>query len=719
MTPASLLRSAISATVLAALGVVFAISFASIIYGGGAPGLARGIGLGLLGTVVMASVAAFRLTYRDTIVQPQDVTAVILSLAVAEIVAGWQASPDALLATVAALVAMTTALTGAVAWGAGRLRLGFIVRFVPYPLIGGFLAATGYLIVLGAIGMTLHRSVTIWTLGPLLDPANVVLWLPWIAAGALLAFLLKRTDNGFLLPVGILALLAAFYLALLLTGTSIEAARARGLLLGPFGETSLLSGIDPGSFREIAWTEVAAHVPTMLAVAAMALLGGLLNSTGLEIATGREVDADRELRGTGIANLASAPFGAPVGFPVLSMTMFARSLGLGGPFPGLVLALGCLLTILFGADLLSRLPIGVFAAIVAFLGFDLLDSWLRVERRHLPARDFGIVLAILATAATVGFLQALAVGLAAALLLFVVAYSGVEVVRLRTTARHLRSRVERPAPELALLAERGGRAAVHRLGGYLFFGTAHRLLSELGRGKNPAEPPPSFHVLDFHAVSGVDASASFVIGKLCRQLAAGGTEPILADVSPRLLAELGRAGVPTDGSGPLVFPSLELALRHVEDRLLADPPASGAAPRGLLETLAELHPGFEPARHFAEAAAAAGEVIITQGAAPDGMILLLSGRLSAEFVAPDGRIMPVATIRPGTLVGEIGHYAGVPRTARVVAETPCRFLRLDARTLAALAASAPEVAIDLHRLAAANLAHRLMRTTALLHDADV
>ena len=120
-----------------------------------------------------------------------------------------------------------------------------------------------------------------------------------------------------------------------------------------------------------------------------------------------------------------------------------------------------------------------------------------------------------------------------------------------------------------------------------------------------------------------------------------------------------------------------------------------------------------------QATAAAGEEVITQGAAPDGMILLLSGTLSAEFVTPDGKALPVATIRPGTLVGEIGHYAGVPRTARVVAETPCRLLRLDARTLDALAAAAPQVAIDLHRLAAANLARRLMRTTSLLRDADV
>ena len=180
MTAASLLRGAVSGAIIAALGVVFAISFSAIIYGGSAaPGLSRGIGLGLLGTVVMATVAAFRLTYRDTIVQPQDVTAVILSLAVAEDRRRLAGLPRRAPRHRRRARRRHHRLHRRRRPGlCGRLRLGFLVRFVPYPLIGGFLAATGYLIVLGAIGMTLHRSVTIWTLGPLLDPANLALLAP-------------------------------------------------------------------------------------------------------------------------------------------------------------------------------------------------------------------------------------------------------------------------------------------------------------------------------------------------------------------------------------------------------------------------------------------------------------------------------------------------------------------------------------------------------------
>ncbi len=715
-----LLRTTLAASIVAVMGVVFTISFAVIIYGGsGAPGLGRGIGLSLAGAAVMAVIGTWRLGTRDTVVQPQDVTALILSLGVATIAHGWQGSPDALLATVVALVGTTTALTGLAAWLAGRFRLGFLVRFIPYPLIGGFLAATGYLIVAGAIGMTLHTSIDVWHLAPLLDPANLGRWLPWLLAGATLTTITRFWQNEMVLPACILAVLAGFYVVLFATGGSLASARADGLLLGPFPD-SFLAGLDPASLGDIAWPAIAAQLPLMLAASGMAIVGTLLNASALEIATGHDIDPDRELRGIGAANLAAAPLGGMIGYQVVSETLFARAIGVRGPLPGLVIGALALATLFLGSGLLSVLPLGAFAAILAFLGFDLLDTWLRIGRRRLPGRDFAIVLLILATAATVGFLPALGVGLLAAVVLFVVAYSNVDVVRMRTSAARLRSRVERPDHELRHLAERGEAAQVYRLSGYLFFGTASRLVSELRRDPADAAPDgPRFDILDLRRVTGIDASAAFAFGKLWRNSTASNTELVFCGASPALRADLARAGFPAGAEGPRTFDQLDDALHHVEDRLLADAPPPGAAPSGLMEELVRLHPDFRAEDHFPLASAAAGDEVLTQGAPADGMILLVSGTLRAEYLAPGGPALVVATIRPGTLVGEIGLYAGVPRTARVVAETPCRLLRLTIPALEALAATAPAVAIDLHRLAAANLARRLMRTTALLRDADV
>jgi CRP-like cAMP-binding protein len=61
----------------------------------------------------------------------------------------------------------------------------------------------------------------------------------------------------------------------------------------------------------------------------------------------------------------------------------------------------------------------------------------------------------------------------------------------------------------------------------------------------------------------------------------------------------------------------------------------------------------------------------------------------------------------------------VPRTARVVAEAPSAFLRLDSGALARMARENPRLLADLHRMIAAALARRLSRTTALLADSEL
>ena len=163
----SVLRSLWAAFLTAALTVSFVISFTTIIYGGSlAPLLETGLGLSLLGAALMCGVGGFFYSFRGTICHPQDVTAIVLAVSASAMAEAWPADQgDSLMATIAMLIAVTTAFSGLVAWSFGALRLGFLARFIPYPVIGGFLAATGYLLLTGAIGLGVGARVNIWTLG--------------------------------------------------------------------------------------------------------------------------------------------------------------------------------------------------------------------------------------------------------------------------------------------------------------------------------------------------------------------------------------------------------------------------------------------------------------------------------------------------------------------------------------------------------------------------
>ena len=282
MTALAAARSLFAGIVIGTMAIVFSISFAAIIYSGDmAAYLSRGIGLTLFGTTVMALVGALRFSYRGTIVMPQDVTALILSLVVASVARNWSAgTPDQLFATVATLVAVTTAIAGLVLYLFGRLRLGFIVRFIPYPVIGGFLAATGYLLTTGAIGMTIGENVGLWSAAVLFDPGNPAKWAPWLLAGLLFCVAANRIRHGIVLPACILIAAGCFYLALWLTGSSIDDARAAGLLLGPFGEASFYAGLGSWIVTDADWLRRAIH-----------LFGGLIPGEVRLFSTAEAADA--------------------------------------------------------------------------------------------------------------------------------------------------------------------------------------------------------------------------------------------------------------------------------------------------------------------------------------------------------------------------------------------------------------------------------------------
>ncbi len=103
------------------------------------------------------------LTYRGARVGPQDVSTILLSLFAVAIATLPTISAAATFSTVAVLVRVTSIATGATAYAMGRLKLGYLVRFVPLPVVSGFLAASGALLVRGAFNMVAQNDSEGWT----------------------------------------------------------------------------------------------------------------------------------------------------------------------------------------------------------------------------------------------------------------------------------------------------------------------------------------------------------------------------------------------------------------------------------------------------------------------------------------------------------------------------------------------------------------------------
>ena len=127
------------------------ISFAILIFSGElSPFAARGIGLVLFGGLIMQLIIALTSSVPGLTGGPQDSPAAVLGLAALTIAARMEgAAPEAKFITVVVMVILTSVVSGLFFVGVGSFKLSRFVRFMPYPVVGGFVAGTGLLLAQG------------------------------------------------------------------------------------------------------------------------------------------------------------------------------------------------------------------------------------------------------------------------------------------------------------------------------------------------------------------------------------------------------------------------------------------------------------------------------------------------------------------------------------------------------------------------------------------
>jgi sulfate permease, SulP family len=693
------------------LEVVLATSLAALVFSGDlAEHRPVGIGLALFGGAVVAVVISAFSSLPFSVGSIQDTTAAILALVATRIAAA--VPDDEAFLTIVLAVAVTTAAAGLFFFVLGTLRLGQLVRYIPYPVIGGFLAGTGWLLAKGAIGVLTDVPVSLATLSEV--AGEWAKWLPGVAFAVFLLWVTRRRPHPVVIPAVSLGAIAVFYLVAFISGQGVDGARDAGWLIGPFPGGGLWRPWALEAVGSADWGAIlseAAGIGTVLVVGVLTLL---LNTTGIELVTERDIDLNRELRASGAANVIASIGGGLIGFHALSLTSLAHRAGARTRMPGIVCAAICALTLIFGAGALSLFPKPVLGGLLLYLGLGFILDWVVLAWRRLPRVDWALVVFILVVIAAFGFLIGVAVGTVVALVMFVVEYSRGDVVSRAISGASYRSNVDRDPGHLAILRERGERIQVFELQGYLFFGTASSLLDRLkerlGDGRNEVR----FVVLDFRRVSGLDSSAVLAFTKAEQLTSSRGITLVLTGLDDRLRRGLERGGFVENEGGVRFMLDLDRGVQWCEDRLLEEAGApSTEAPPPLEDQLRAALGSVDPTwvlPYLEPVEVDAGETLMRQDEPSDGLYFLESGRLTVQIETPEGGTMRLRTMGPGTVVGEVTLYLGTPRTASVVAEVPSRLHRLSADALARMERGDPAIAAAVHRMFARLLAERLTDT---------
>jgi sulfate permease, SulP family len=675
-----------------------------------------GVPTALISCVVTALVISLTSSMRMNIAGPDsNATAFLAGVAagVASSVRTDGRSAQVILLTVLIAIALCSIVTGIILYAIGSSKRSRSLQFLPYPVVGGFLAGTGYLLLAGAFRV-LTGQAPHWHTLALLTHLHWLAWLPAVLVGALTTILSRAWKHAAALPLTLAFGIVLFYLLLHIAGLSTDDARNMGLLLPHVAlhaiqmpELRLPAALGHGA---IDWSAIAAHLPETLVVTSISAITILMNSNAIGAATGEDIDLNREMRAAGLANIASGMLGGMVGYQSFNRSMLNARAGATSRMAGVSASLACLLVLAVSPDLVALFPVPVLVGLQLYMGLRLLIQWLVGAYDKLNWHEYLLVPLILGVIAFYGVVTGVVAGVIAACVMFALLYGRVSCVRMEFDASTRTSNVERSIEATQRLHELGKTVCGACLQGFLFFGTANSILQRM-RERLVTQGPVRvrFVVLDFASTSGMDASVSVAFVKL-RQLCA------TADADLVLTALPGRSRDLLEKSGTLnlrihEFDTLDDGLEWVEDKLLStDLPT---AVRGDEDIFAILAP------HFTQQALdrlsalldvrdlEPGQALFRRGEPGETLYIVERGRVTVSLPLIDGTSVRLRSFGPGTVVGEMAVYTHKPRTANVSAQGPTRVRCLSLAALSALEKDDPVTAQQFHRFVVKVMASRL------------
>ena len=228
----------------------------------------------------------------------------------------------------------------------------------------------------GAIRVVTDQAPTIYNVDAFLNTLIAEKLAAALAVALALHFLLRRSKSPFILPGMLFVTITIAHIALLTAGSSVTAAQTSGWMFRAQSAASLPLPWKLGTLSAFPWASLPSLAGDIVAIMFVTVITLLLNTTGIEIATRREANIERDLRSLGLANLWTAAVGGYVSCTSLSRSTLAHMAGATGRLSGLTVAIiyGALLII--GPGFLGYLPEYVLSGLLFFLGAGLVYQWL-------------------------------------------------------------------------------------------------------------------------------------------------------------------------------------------------------------------------------------------------------------------------------------------------------------------------------------------------------
>ncbi len=682
---------------------------------------------GILGAAALGIVAPLVGRTAGLISAPCAPSAAVLSALVVGLTAG-SLGVTLLPEEILPLIALTAVLAAVLQIAFGLLGGGRLIKYIPYPVVSGYLSGVGVIIALGQLPKLLGLGKGI-SLADGLSSPSLWQWEGLIVGVITMLFMFFGHKLTRRVPPSILGLGGGImaYWGLSLVSPRLLTLIDNPLIIGPITTSGSVFDAAIGrmaSLSDVGFLSVELIVFPAVTLAVLLSIDTLKTCVALDALTRTRHDSNRELIGQGCANLVSFAIGGMPGAGTMGPTLVNVTSGGRTPRAGIVEGSLVVVVFLLLTDAIAWVPIASLAGILLVIAWRMLDRRVfRLLRSPAGRVDAFVIGAVVLVSVSVDLIAASLVGVALAILLFLREQVRGTVIRRKMYLNQISSKTRRPEPAKEVLAKHGDLGVFCELQGNLFFGTTDQLRTQLG----PDLASNLYVLFDMRRVDSIDYTAAHILEQMHSQLADRKGSLILSGMPSGFLDDrnfevyLEELGVVRKGSGVRIFETMDGALEWMEDRILEAhgvlmPTDERPLEIGDFELFREFDE--ETIRHLRDVIETrsfkADETILAIGEMGNELFMVRRGSVRIMLPLEGGKKHHLSTIGRGDYFGEITFLDRGRRSAVVEAKEDVELYLLTRSKFDELSRRHPELGVRVFARLALEIGKRLRRVDAEL-----
>ncbi len=420
----------------------------------------------------------------------------------------------------------------------GVLRLGTIIKYIPYPIVVGFTSGIAVTIfttqVKDLFGLTMAEVPSDFVEKWIAYAHDFTTLDGWTTLIGIVSVVVIAVTPRFSkkIPGSLVAIILMTIVALLLKHyagvTSIETIGDR---------FSINSALPEAQMPALSWETVKGLVPPALTIAILGAIESLLSATVADGVIGHRHDSNTELVGQGIANLVSPLFGGIPATGAIARTMTNINNGGRTPVAGIVHAVVLLLIFLFLMPLAQYIPMACLAGVLVVVSYGMCGWRSFVMLMKNPKSDVTVLLITFFLTILFDLTVAIEVGLVIACLLFM------RRMAETTDVKVIMDEID-PEDDTDVKLENNEHLTipkgveVYEINGPYFFGAGNRFEEVMASFGSR----PKVRVIRMRKVPFVDSTGIHNLTNLCLMSQKEGIQIVLSGVNPKVHAVLEHAG---------------------------------------------------------------------------------------------------------------------------------------------------------------------------------